>query len=44
MENQSLKLENVQAMCFSCIGGEHDECMGCDCGDSGHYASNEAID
>lgn len=43
MKNQ-LNFESVQAMCFSCSNGEHDECYGCDCGDIGHAGTPEAID
>lgn len=44
MESQSLKIEDVSAICFSCQMGEHDECLCCDCGDTGHYGTPEAID
>lgn len=37
-------LEDAQAHCMSCSMGEHDECHGCDCGDTGHYGTDGAID
>lgn len=43
-ETSSIDLENVEATCFSCSQGEHDECYGCDCGDTGHYGTEEAVD
>jgi len=39
-----MSLEDTRAICFSCQAGEHDECFGCDCGDTGHFGTEEAID
>lgn len=31
-------------LCIACDQEEHDECIGCDCGDTGHYGTMEVID
>lgn len=39
-------MNNIMFKCDACVFGAHYDCEGidCDCGDTGHYGSDEAID